>query len=176
MAELYIANGTKQIYQFAYRVPERSGVVTQVIPIGGQVRIAPNGTDYNLSQPVIDSILKQWSKYGLTPVADLDTLRGPFNGICYSVGKPVSVDRLRRAMERREGELENWGKEMRKQAAVAAHDKIEAETGLNIRELEMSVEEVEPRGGYTDEHRHVSEGVRVTRQNGPATPPRGRRK
>jgi hypothetical protein len=174
MPELYIGNVSKQIFQFCYRSPERPGVIVQTIPIGGQIRISPNGQHVNLSTPEIDAILEQHKVYGLVSIDDIDRLRGPFDGICYSIGKQISVEKLRRAMVKKDDSLKDFGKTMRQEAALAVNSQIEEQIGSPLRQLEMSFQEEEPKGGYTDDTDHVAEGVRVTREAA-ASGRRGRR-
>jgi hypothetical protein len=174
MPELYIGNVSKQIFQFCYRSPERPGVIVQTIPIGGQIRISPNGQHVNLSTPEIDAILEQHKTYGLVSVDDIDRMRGPFDGICYSIGKQISVEKLRRAMVRKDDSLKEFGKTMRQEAALAVNSQIEGQIGSPLRQLEMSFQEEDPKGGYIDELSHVAEGVRVTREAA-ASGKRGRR-
>ena len=182
MTALYVANVTKQIIQFAYRVPERQGVVVQPIPIGGQIRITPvNGKD-DLSTVEIDAIVDRHRKYGLVPLDEVDSSKTQFHGMFYSVGKPISVERLHKAMQRTEEALEEQGKNIRREAAIAVNNQIEGTIGENLKRLEMSITEEEPRGGYPEDHAPLGEGVRVMRAepNGDNTLPfigrgRGRR-
>jgi hypothetical protein len=163
--ELYIGNISKQVYQFAYRSPERPGVIVQTIPIGGQIRVSPNGTHIDLSTPEIDSILDQHRTYGMVSIDEVNVSQSPFSGLCYSIGKQISVDKLRRAMLKKEEALKNYGQQLRREAALAVNSQIEEQIGAPLRQLEMSFQEEEPRSGYADELDHVAEGVRVTRQS-----------
>jgi hypothetical protein len=165
--DMYIANATKHAVEFAYRLPERSGVITQRVPIGGQVKLSGD-----LSTTDIDAVVKQYSKYGLIKADDIDISKGAFTGLCYSVGRAVHVDKIRRAMERNEDVLEELGQQMRKEAAVAANNQIEGDTGSPLKTLDMSVRELEPSGGFKDEGlTHVDENIRVTRDAGAMATP-----
>jgi hypothetical protein len=164
MTQLYIANATAQVIQFAYWPPERTRLITQTIPIGGQVRIAAQGSRTDLSNPEIDFIVGQHRKYGLIPIGEVDSSTLPFHGICYSVGEPISPERLHLAMQRNQQALEQQGKIIRLEAALAVNDLIEKQTGENLNKLEMSVKEMEPRSGYSEDHKPLGEGVRVTRE------------
>jgi hypothetical protein len=176
MPELYVGNVSKQIQMFAYRTPERPGIVTQTIPIGGQIRVAPNGTKTDLSTPELDAIIEQHRSYGLTPVDELDALRNhPFNGLIYSIGKPITAERLHKGMQRKEEALKTMGQRIRQEAALAVNSQIEEQIGAPLRQLEMSFTEEEPRGGYADELDHIAEGIRVTREQA-AEGRRGRRR
>jgi hypothetical protein len=162
MAELYVGNVSKQIYQFAYRSLERAGVIVQPIPIGGQIRIAPNGTKVDLTSPEIDYIVEQHRMYGMVPVDEVENA-GPFSGLCYSIGKPISVEKLHRAMRKKEEALKLFGQKMRQEAALAVNSQIEETVGAPLRQLEMSFAEEEPRAGYSEDIDHLAEGIRVTR-------------
>jgi hypothetical protein len=165
MPELYIGNVSKQVQMFAYRSPERPGIITQIIPIGGQIRVAPNGIKTDLTTPEIDSILEQHRMYGLTSVDDLDIIRNsPFNSLVYCVGKPISAEKLRKGMQKKEEALKAMGQRIRQEAALAVNSQIEEQIGAPLRQLEMSFQEEEPRGGYSDDLDHIAEGVRVTRE------------
>jgi hypothetical protein len=164
MPELYIGNVSKQVHQFAYRMSERPGVITQVVPIGGQIRVSPNGQRTDLSMQEIDYILSQHLQYGLTSVDNLESI-GPHDGLCYSIGRSFTADKLHEGMLYKEQALGKFGKQIRTEAALAVNQQIEQTTGSPLRELEMSFAEQEPRGGYqhNDNSDHLAEGVRVTR-------------
>jgi hypothetical protein len=163
MPELYIGNFSKQIHQFAYRSIERAGTIFQTIPIGGQIRIAPNGSKTDLTTPEIDYILDQHRRYGIIPVEDIGDINA-FSGLCYSIGKQISVEKLHRAMKKKDEALIAYGKRTREEAALAVNSQIEESIGGPLRELEMSFAEIEPKAGYDDNIDHVAEGVRVTRK------------
>lgn len=177
MPELYVGNVSKQIQQFLYRALERPGIVMQTIPIGGQIRVSPNGAKTDLTTPEIDYIIEQHRTYGMMPVEEIDNKGSPFSGLCYSIGKQISPEKLRRGMLRKEEALNEFGKKLRQEAALAVNSQIEQQIGAPLRELEMSFTEEEPRGGYSEDTSHVAEGIRVTRQveNGPPVPETGRR-
>jgi hypothetical protein len=165
MPELYIGNISKQIFQFAYRSPERPGVIVQTIPIGGQIRISPNGTHVDLSTPEIELIISQHVTYGLVEIDAVDTKQSPHSGLCYSIGKAMTPEKLRRAMLKKEEALKEYGRKLRQEAALAVNSQIEEQIGAPLRNLEMSFQEEEPRSGYADDLDHLAEGVRITRQS-----------
>jgi hypothetical protein len=170
--DMYIANATKHALEFAYRLPERTGVITQRIPIGGQVKLSGD-----FSTADVDAVIDQYQKYGLIKADDIDITKGAFMGVCYSVGRPVSVDKIRRAMERNEDVLEELGQQMRREAAVAANNQIEGDTGATLKNLDLSVRELEPHGGFKDEGlNHVDENIRVSRDEETQTARRPRKK
>jgi hypothetical protein len=163
MPELYVGNVSKQIFQFAYRSLERPGVVVQIIPIGGQIKVAPTGTNTDLTTPEIDHIVSQHRMYGMVAIDEIDSTKSPFSGLCYSIGKPISADKLRRAMQKKDEALKKFGQQMRQEAALAVNAQIEEQIGAPIRQLEMSVVEEEPKSGFSEDFDHLAEGVRVTR-------------
>src|SRR5215475_4911848 len=173
MPELFVGNVSKQVQMFAYRVPERPGIITQTIPIGTQIRVSPNGILIDLSMPEIDAILNQHKQYGMVSVDEIDSKASPFSGLVYSIGKPISADKLQRAMRRKDEEMKKFGQKIRQEAALAVNSQIEEQIGGPLRTLEMSFQEEEPRGGYSEDLDHVAEGVRVTRDN--VAPIEGRR-
>ena len=99
MPELFIGNVSKQIIQFAYRTLERAGVIYQTIAIGGQIRIAPNGVKTDLTTPEIDYIIGQHRVYGILPIEELNDITAS-SSVCYAIGKPISADKLQRAMRK----------------------------------------------------------------------------
>jgi len=176
MPELYIGNVSKQIQMFAYRIPERQGVITQPIPIGSQIRVSPNGYQTDLATPEIDAILNQHKAYGIVSVDELDSKGSPFSGLVYSIGKAITSEKMFKAMKRKEEELNKFGQKIRQEAALAVNSQIEQQIGRPLRELEMSFEEEEPRGGYSEDMDHLAEGVRVTRNPAEGIPTIGRRR
>jgi hypothetical protein len=160
--ELYIGNISKQIQQFAYRTIERTGIITQTIPIGGQIRITPNGIRSDLTSQEIDYIIDQHRIYGLVPLEEIGSINQS-NNLCYSIGKQISVEKLYKAMKKKEEALNAYGQKLRQEAALAVNTQIENQIGTPLRELEMSFTEEEPKSGYADDLDHLSEGVRVTR-------------
>lgn len=177
---LFIGNPTKQIQEFAYRIPGNSGVLRQIIPIGGQIKISAE-----LNRPEVDGIIAQHARYGMKSIDEVDRAK-PLVALIYSVDKPIPSGRLTQAMAHNDDVLRQNGEEMRKEIAVAANNQIEnqlAEIGndngqdMTLRGFETSVVE-DVRSGQTrvEGQEQFAEGVRVTR--GPAAPakPGGRGK
>jgi hypothetical protein len=176
MPELYIGNVTKQVQMFAYRFPERQGVITQTVPIGGQVRITPNGYTVDLSTLEIDYILNQHKAYGILAIDELNSKGNAFSGLIYSIGKPITGDAIYKGMKKKEADLNKFGQQIRQEAALAMNSQLEQQLGRPLRELDMSFEEEEPRGGYKEDLDHLAEGVRVTRTPVDGIPVIGRKR
>ena len=185
MSRMYIANCTKQIHTFTYRIPDSSETLTRPraieIRAGGQAKLPDD-----LSTPQIDAVIRQHARYGMVSVADLDRTK-PFAGMCYSIDKPVSVDSIRAGLIHNDAVLREQGKQLRQEAGVAAFEAAEraAEsasqatgTDLNLAVAEISVIEVDPdKNASSREGDAVAEGVRLTRSEEPGpTAPRLRRR
>ena len=172
--KLYIGNATRQVHEFTYRVLEFPAPRSQTVPIGGQVLISGD-----LSSKDVDYIVDQHKKYGIVDANASSFLPG-FSGICYSIDRPITTVRLARAMEKNMDQLQERGKQMRTELAVAVNSSMErqaAETGAPApMALDMSAVEVEPSGGYPTD-KPFGEGVLVTRDapaSGSPAPGRGR--
>jgi hypothetical protein len=165
--KLYIANPTRQIREFQYRVLEDVGVRVQKVPIGGQIPIAG---DLNTIQ--IDDIIKQHRKYGLVDADQVKSHRDFIASIC-SVGKPVPAAIIQYAMEQNRLVLVRRGKKQRELMAVAANNVLESNLAENnnpamLDKLEVTVEELENRNSNEErEGGLLSEGLRVTRSTNP---------
>ena len=160
--KLYIANCTKQVQVFSYRIIEKNGVRTQTIPMGGQIALADD-----LTSNEVDDIIEQHAKYGLIDAAMVDRTK-EFIGLCYSIDKIVPMTRLRSSLEHNDGVLVERGKQLQTEAALAVNQQIE-----------HSLEESHVPGGLKDltvswaEERRdgaeptINSGVHVSRDNPP---------
>ena len=181
--QFFVGNATKQILQFAYRLPERRAPITRIVHVGRQEKLSGNG-GYDLSRPDVDAILEQWGKYGLIPTSELESNRREFQGYLYSIDKPIPAAIMFKATKYREEVLLAKGKAQRQEAALEMINAIERNAKDRLgREVpadqyEVSVVEEEPRGGYSSDSLHVAEGWRATRDQRPnmPEPPSGRRR
>ncbi len=152
---IYVANCTKQIQEFVYRVPEARGARVQKIPIGGQVKLSGDFVPAG-----VDSIVAQADKYGFVRVDAIDRTKA-FVGLCYSVDKPVPVEAIQVAIKRNDGVLEERGRENRLEAAIAVNNALE-EQHENYLKLDMEVVE-ENQDKHEGDGAVVAEGVTVDR-------------
>ncbi len=164
MSKLYIGNATRQFFDFHYRLPESPSSRVQRIRPGGQVLLSGE-----VSQSGIDAVVEQHRKYGLVRVSEIDRSRD-FAGLCYDVDRPIQVDRLRRAMDKHVAVLVDKGKEIRKNAAIASSNGLNAsleESGRpeGLRQFDSSIVEENPAEDSVDP---VAEGVRVVPEGSPA--------
>lgn len=172
--KLYIANTTKQVQDFYYRIPghpSSSGLMPllQKIAMGGQICIPAD-----LNTPEIDGIIEQHSNYGLIPADEVDAAKG-YVGLMYSIDKPVPAAKMARLIGHNTEVMVERGQKNRESAGIAALDQAnqflqEQRPGDNIDAFEMSV--VEETRDPKDLSKEVAEGVRVVQNREDVT--RGR--
>lgn len=163
MSTLYVANTTKQFHDFVYRVPGSSERVrVQKIPPGEQVRIH----EKDAPPQEIDGIIKQHSRYGMLPVAEIDRRR-PYIGLAYSIDKPINVEKLLVGLSVNEDAAVARAKQARAEAAAATSVAIQEDDGPKLESMGIEViregKDIEP----------FAEGVEVNREAGK---PRDRRR
>lgn len=170
--KLYVANGTRQRHSFTYQMKNNSSPRIQPIEIGGQILVSGK----EMTKEDVDSIVNHHAEYGLIPVEEVDNLRGPFAGLCYSIDRPIDPAYIERAMSRRVESLKDQGERLRKEAALAANSYLEEEAERvdhsKIGNLEMSIQE-EDRPDRSANEDLISEGIRVSRDEGESS---GRRR
>jgi len=171
MSTLYIGNATRQIHQFLYRVPESEKLRSQNIQPGTQIRI-PGEVD----KASIDYIVDQHSRFGMIPAAEIPKTK-EFNGLCYSVDKPILADKIVYLMDHNVGKLEEMGREIREQTALAGNAVLETTLRENdrpeqIREFQMTIQE--DRTTPNPEVAQMSEGFKVSRNGSDNDPSQGR--
>lgn len=162
--KMYVANTTKQNFDFSYRVLEETSLRTQMIPMGGQVALSDD-----LNQGQIDNIVKHHARYGMIRADEIDRAR-PFVGYCYSIDKPVSIATITKAMHHNTTVLMERGRHIRQEAAIAESGRIEsaladAQAPVGLRNFEMAVIE-ENNDGSTGLD-PISEGTIVDRSAPP---------
>jgi len=118
--KLYIANCSKQVHNFMYRVPESNGIRAQPILEGGQIQISGE-----LQPETVDYIVSQHAAYGLIPLGEIDRAK-PFVGLCYSVDKPIAAAAIQRLMIHNQGVLEERAEETLKATALANNQLLES--------------------------------------------------
>lgn len=154
--KMYIFNCTQQVHNFSYRLPEggRSPRMQQ-IQIGGYIQISGE-----LSQPDIDAVADHHRKYGLVPMDEVDRTKA-FVGLFFSVDKKPKWDKIRGTIAHNMEVLEERGRNLRMEAAVAVTNHLEANSPPgSVGALEMSVTE-ETRDGRLVDEPFINEGVRV---------------
>lgn len=152
---LYVANCTKQVHDFLYRVPGEDGRMRkQEVPMGGQIRVYNDAATH-----VLKGIIEQHERYGLVPVDEIDRTRD-FIGMCYSFDKPIEVEKIMRAVDHNTDVLVKVGQEIRKTAAVATNNQLlELNQGnSDLNHFEVEVVEETKKG---DDTPGLNEGIEV---------------
>jgi hypothetical protein len=176
--KMYVGNCTRQPNDFQYRMPgEASSQRNQ----GGNLRVQRvEALSYlqlsgDLTSDEIDYIVAQHSTYGMVHVSEIDRTK-PYFGLCWDT-KPINVPTLREAISHNQAVLEQRGREMRKEAAVALNNSLEqAEDMGDLKKLTIEVKE-DSHGSM--EHDPFAEVIQVSRDtpiDAPPRPPRASRK
>jgi hypothetical protein len=157
MTKLYIANCTKFVQDFIYRLPEVSQLYKVTIPMGGQAEIYED-TD----KATLGLIIDQYLKYGLVSVADLDRTKG-YTGLCYQFDRPIDVERIMSAVAHNDDELARQGREVRKAQAAgisAAIDQNMQGSESQLQSLEVEIVEQRKPGENNDK---MTETIQVAK-------------
>src|SRR5208282_220006 len=160
---MFIGNCTSQVQDFVYRVIGTNKIRQQLIPMGGQQQLSGDFTENEISE-----IASQHAKYGLVRVNEIDRTKH-FTGLCWD-DKPITVNRLRYAIEKNSELLVAKGVELRKQAAVAATTRTEEalHSPGAVKGLELTVEEIPSAHASMDDKGELfSESIRVDRTRNP---------
>jgi hypothetical protein len=159
--KLYIANGSHQVQDFQYRLPEVKNYRQQIIPIGGQIRISGD-----LSKEDIDLIIEHHTVYGMVHYKDIANHKDMEIPYIYSVDNFIPVDVMTALIvQNREYNTEK-GKEQRQAAALTVNNMIEESLSDKLKNFEMTV--VEEQSKVRDAT--FSEGIRVTRDKDRGAP------
>lgn len=155
MTKLYIANCTKQHNHFHYRVIGSTRAFNQTIEAGKQVQLSGD-----FQQEDIDSIIQQHEAYGLIDSNRVKSARN-FVGLCYSIGKPVTLNAMEVAFDQNTKLLDAQGQELRKMAALAAsqtiHESAEIGGFGSVAAVGSSVIEESQSGGITERYEVLPE-------------------
>lgn len=155
---LYVANLSRNVLEFTYRVAgENRYFTTKIMPFG-QESIYPRGTSDEHAD-----IVDQNRPYGLIAVSDIDRTR-TFIGMCYQFDKPIQPDKMIPVARHNDDVLNREAQESRKITAIAMDESLARtaqEAGMKFNGLEIGLEEQEQKGSDTQ----VSETIAVEGQN-----------
>lgn len=155
---LYVANCSKYVQDFLYRLPEKKNQIFQkIIPIGGQVEVRDAPMD------TLVYIIKQHLHYGLVPVEEIDRTKG-FFGLCYSIDRPIDIEKIMNAIDHNEEQLELQSHEHRKRMAASLSNTIDnnmQHTESTLQSLEVEV--VEQRKNEADSASKRKEAIQVVK-------------
>jgi hypothetical protein len=156
--QMFIANGMHQNIDFQYRLPQYKSYRTQLIPVGGQIRISGE-----LTSDEIDRIALHHAIYGMVSARDFKNYRGFHIPYIYSVNEPISADLIAELVEQNRIYNVELGKQLRQEAAVAVsatiEDNLPPQTTERLKNLDMTIEEVPSK----DRDATIDEGIRITR-------------
>lgn len=141
MADLYIANCTKQDHDFVFQLPEAKSHHKRLIPAGGQIRLK------DIEPTTAESIIEHHAIYGMRDLAKIKHEKG-FVGLCYS-DREIKLSGIAAAVEHNDEALQQEGLALRKQASVAA-DQAVLSSGIEGEELKsttVDMREIEDREG-----------------------------
>lgn len=139
---MFVANASRHIQNFQYRVPENPQVRQQNIPIGGQIQISG---DINIKD--VEAIIKQHEKYGLISVDEIASTT-KLASLCYQLDKPIHPSKIEHLSNRNIGVLQDRGHEQRKNAAIV----LATQLGAGMKEQGMDMESVEVKLTEDDGH------------------------
>lgn len=177
MSTMYVANATKQVQTFMYRLPETKQPRQQTIDVGQQVRLSGD-----LSHKDIQAIIRQHAKYGMVAVSEIKDSKGLIP-LCFQLDTPIAPEVIEMLVNINTGVLDDRGRVARENSAIVAATTI----GQNLRERgegtefsELHVDLIEDddqrsrsRRGITGEERR-EEKVIVSRTD--RAPPKGANK
>lgn len=169
--KLYIANCTKYNQDFLFKtieqVDNKSRFYTRkVIPIGCQVEVLEGSVEE------VSCVIKQHLPYGLVAIDEIDRHK-KFFGMCYSIDKPIAVEKIMNAMAHNEEEQEKNAHEQRKMMAATLSNSIDnnmVNTDGKLQSLEIEIVE-QPKKGESPDKDKMTEVIQVVK---PGTKAAGR--
>jgi len=161
MSKLFIANTTKHIQQFGYRIPEFARLFEQKIMPGDQVLIYQDSP-----KELLEGILLQHtdSPKPFCISSDEAMKHKGFVGLIYSFDKPVPADKIEEKFAQNDTALTEQGLEQRKESAAALSQQIDENAemmGAGVNSLEVSVTE-QSRKDDNDISGKMNETIEVT--------------
>lgn len=136
MAKIYVANVSRQIFEFRYRIPEFTQERRVTIQPMSQVCLP----DRELSTEQIGAIISQHAQYGFIAVEEIGsrTNKHKFAGQCYSIDKPVPAVKIEFQIIANQEVLEQRGREIRKETAIASSISLNNELEEQTRGTELA--------------------------------------
>lgn len=150
MTRLYIANCSKFVQDFLFKLPGQTQInaYRATIPIGGQTMIMNHEIDMKTAMHIV----QQHEKYGLISVSDLDRTKAYF-GLCYQLDEEIPVEKIMLGIAHNEEVKEILAHENRKRIAVALSDGIDnlmQGSESKLQGLEMELTELAKPGDNTE--------------------------
>jgi hypothetical protein len=168
--KMYIGNCTRQPNDFQYRMP---GEANSSRNQGGNLRVQRVEAlsclqmSGELTSDEVDYIVQQHAPYGLVHVTEVDRTKS-YLGLCWDT-KPINVHVLREAISHNQEVLEQRGRDIRKEAAVALNTSLE--DAQEMGELKKLTIEVKEDKSGSMEHDQFAETIQVSRDAPASAPP-----
>jgi hypothetical protein len=151
--QVYVANASRQVHLFQYRIPESPQLRQREIPPMGQA-VLPD----DMNQPQIDYLIEKNGQYGFVSVDDVKSRRTPkkFTRLVYSIGRPVDPNVIAMLVDGNLNAQKDVSDEMRKTIAYESDRQIADEVEkarsredlADLHSLKFQVEEQEPVRGF----------------------------
>lgn len=134
--ELYVANTSKQ-HQTIYYFVRELGYRPIYLQPGAQDLVGRR----RLDDFELEKTLKGWAPYRFLNATELKSARH-YVGVCYSIGKPVSVDDMLAQYERNDEELNEHSSQRLEQTVAAMSHQMEKEIQGPVQHLTAEIVEV----------------------------------
>jgi hypothetical protein len=151
--QVYVANASRQVHLFQYRIPENPQLRQREIPPMGQ-SVLPD----DMNQLQVDYLIEKNGQYGFVSADDVKSRRTPkkFTRLIYSVGRPVDANVIAMLVDGNLHAQKEVSNEMRKAVAYESDRQIaddveraRAQQDLaDLHSLKFQVEEQEPVRGF----------------------------
>jgi hypothetical protein len=154
--KLYIANCSKQEFQFTYGLLENPRPFMQKIRAGAQIVIEGQPEE-------LDYILRQHEPYGFQ---DARSVKKGFGGIAFQFDKPISVSNIEQGISQRDQEAIDRALEARKITAAAADQQLSQkaeELGLQ-QKSGLEIEILEEKRNAADSDSKFEETIEVVKE------------
>jgi hypothetical protein len=177
MAKLYVANTSKQIVDFCYRIRDekeyrRRGLTaegeiileknyrTEKIGVGQQILVGGG----RLSEKDIACVIDQYADKGLVDSTKISRMQD-FAGLCYRLDLPVAWERLHVVFESNDDKLNDRAAVQRETSSAAiakklAEDAQDFGAELKRSEVEMKEDSREATGKFAEGFETVGDGVK----------------
>lgn len=157
MPNIYIANSTKQNYEFRYRISGNPKIYVKQIPLGTQIML--DQTDLNTDE--IENIIAQHRGDAFEYMVEsgkIDRTKGHI-GLIYRIGSPVDAELIANTIVRNDAVLTKDSEKMRTEALLATDKKMNSENLAHSNLTSEVVQEIKAGVNFDD---MIAQGVEVT--------------
>ena len=136
MAELFIANPTKQNNHLYYFIPEVVRMQEEIVPAGGQIQLAKH---INPSEAQLQAVLDVLSANGCVPANEINKAKDKRFCLVYQWNKPVDVDKIAMALQSNDVIAQQISDEQMLETGSQALDFVAKTTGVQPEKAELKV-------------------------------------